>query len=187
MNRSKWMIVGIVGLSLLAVVASLVWRYLETRDVLEFWGPDAVELIARAEQVELMKLRPISETELPEPPLLMVDGWPHAIIEISDARKSPGFTNARHALTLSRSFQWDQQADAEPTWSLALQFSEGEKSVVVLIDPDRRLVRLKNNKRAAVIQPRIADGLATLFDEQFKRAAAREKTTADEEATTNQR
>ncbi len=169
MSRGQWTIVGIFGLSLLAVAGSLAWRYHETRQVLDFWGAEAATLIAQAEQVEAQRLEPVPDaTARPGgDTVIRIDGQMHRAIQTKDVSDAPGFTHARHALTLNRSFEWDRDDPCEANWTYALRFHQGERSAVVLIDPQCRFVRLLDGTKLASLSPTVANGLALVLDEQL--------------------
>ena len=170
MSRGQLTIIGIFGLSLLAVVGSLAWRYHETRHVLDFWGAEAATLIAQAEQVEALRLEPVPDAftgpDNGEAPML-IDGQMYLIVQAKDVSDAAGFTHARHALTLNRSFEWDRDDACPPSWMYGLQFVHGEKSAVVLIDTFCRWVRLADSDQVGSISPPVANGLALVLDEQL--------------------
>jgi hypothetical protein len=181
MSRGQLTIIGIFGLSLLAVLGSLAWRYHETRHVLDFWGAEAATLIAQAERVAADRLEAVPEavTGPGDSVVMLIDGQMYAIRQTKDVSDAPGFTHARHALTLNRSFEWEGETTCAAKWTYALRFEQGEKSAVVLIDPHCRFVRLLDGDKLAVLNPTVADGLAIILNEQF---ASRETSV---ESTTN--
>lgn len=169
MSRGQLTIIGIFGLSLLAVVGSLAWRYHETRQVLDFWGAEAATLIAQAEQVKAKKLElvPDAATSPEDDDTMQIDGQMYLIVQTKDVSEAPGFTHARHALTLNRSFEWDADDACAANWTYAMEFVQGERSAIVLIDPNCRFVRLLRDGKQAVLNPTVANGLALVLDEQL--------------------
>ena len=168
MNRGKKVIVGIVGLALLAAAFSLAWRYRQTRTALEFWGPEAADLIARSSQVEAWSLERIrcDQAETPEGVVQAGDEC-YRILRSVDITDTPGFSHARHALTVNSSFNWNLDAvDCKPTWSHALAFSDGAQKAIVMLSFDCELTRLPDKDRIVGIKA-IAGGLELVLDEQL--------------------
>ena len=167
MNRGQLAIVLVFGVSLVAAVSSIWYRYRETRPVLDFWGPAAVRLITHADRVEALEIE-LLRTDEPDEDALHVDGDVYRIVQVRDVTTAPGWTQARHALTVRRSFQWDPDPTAcEPAWQYALRFFEADRTATVLISIDCPLTRLSDSPRVAGIQP-IAAGLATVLSEQLQ-------------------
>ncbi len=172
MTRGQLTIVAIFGFSLVAVCASMVWRHLQTRQVLEFWGPQAAELIAKPERVEAWKLvvasRPTATSGRTVLPNVEVGDDKYLVLGQKDVTRAAGFTHARHALTLSSSFEFDGAVGCVPTWTYGLAFSREDQNATVLIDADCRLVYFVEGDRVAVIKTRIAEGLETVLREQLE-------------------
>ena len=164
MSRGQAVIIGIFGFSLLAVGFSFWFRYVQTRDVLEFWGTEATGLITRPDRIELWKLEPAGDGG-DAGPQLSIDGALYEATQVRDVTKARGFTHARHALTLSRNFEWEL-SDCDPTWSHALVFSTEGSEATVVISLDCKWTRLADGHKTASIA-RIAEGLAIVFEEQL--------------------
>ncbi len=167
MNRGQIVIACIFGIALVAVTFSLAYRYQQTHDVVLFWGPEAAQLIASPNRVELWKLEPCDSRgeEVSQNDRFVIDSKVYEAGERRDVTQAPGFLNARTALTLNRSFEWDPQG-CEPIWSHALVFSHGEETARVVLSMNCEWVySLHSNKAASVAS--IAEGLARLFKEQL--------------------
>jgi len=169
MNRGQLVIAGIFGIALLAAGFSMWFRYVQTREVLEFWGADAVALITSPDRVELWELEPMTGEGPAEETAQRTTVGETTFIATATriVTKAPGFTNARHALTVKRSFQWNVPA-CTPDWSHALVFSRDgrQKTVVFSLNEDCQVTQLADGDKTAGIAP-IAEGLATLFAEQL--------------------
>ena len=166
MSRGQLMIVVVVGLALAAAGFSGVWRYLQTHRSLDFWGPEAAQLIAHAEKVEAIRFEPdhVGSNE-PDAAFFVVDGQRLAITESEDVTRARGFTNARQALLLDRSFRWTEIPPCTPTWSHGLRYSRGQNSVTVLFSFDCQFARTGDQSATVSIAP-IAEGLEQLLAEQ---------------------
>ena len=167
MNRGQIVIVSIFGVALVAAGFSLSFRYTQTHDVLEFWGPQAAKLIASPDRVELWELESFAafEGESPQDKILTVGNEFYKPKVIREVTTAPGFLNARSALTLSRNYQWDPTG-CDPNWSHALVYSRGSETAVVVLSIDCGWVYSLGSNRSASIAP-IAKGLARLFKEQL--------------------
>ncbi|MCE9544229.1 MAG: hypothetical protein K8T25_01705 [Planctomycetia bacterium] len=167
-NRGGLLIGGIFVAALCATGASLWYRYHETHQALELWGPKATQCIADPERVEALTLAPAGTG----PADFTVDGQALTIVGRRDVTTAPGFTNARHALTLNRSFDWtpiapvpsNAPAGQRPTWTHALRFDRPQQTATLLISFDAKQAMMVGNDRRIRIGP-IAKGLENLLIE----------------------
>jgi hypothetical protein len=171
MSRGQLAILGMVGIALGAAGFGLWWRHVQTRQALEFWGPAAAGQIATADEVEAMLVEPWAgpdeESTGRYQGLLRVGSQKYGILAAKDVTRAPGFLNARHALTLDNSFDW--QADpirCQPTWRHAIRFSSPASQVTILLDFRCERVRRSDAERTAGIGP-IAAGLQAVLNEQL--------------------
>jgi len=186
MSRGQLAILGMVGIALLAAGFGLWWRHVQTRRALEFWGPAAAGLIATADQVEAMLVEPWAGPDVESTGryqgLLLVDSQKYGILAAKDVTDARGFLNARHALTLDKSFDW--QADptrCQPTWRHAIRFSSPANQVTILLDLSCELVRRSDAERTAGIGP-IAAGLQAVLNEQLSISSGGEDDSARDDS-----
>jgi hypothetical protein len=171
MSRGQLAILGMVGIALLAAGFGLWWRHVQTRQALEFWGPAAAALIAKADKVEAMLVEPLAgpggESTGRYQEFLRVDSQEYGILAAKEVTSAPGFLNARHALTLGKSFNWQVDPFAcQPTWRYAMRFSSPANQVTILLSFPCKLTRRSDSDRMAGIGP-IAEGLQAVFNEQL--------------------
>jgi len=175
MSRGQLTIVGMLGLALMAASFALWWRHDQTRRTLGFWGPTASRLIVSAENVELMLLEPVvdpMESETAEQVFARIDGVPYRLILKKNVNKAPGFLNARYALTMDRSYDWQgEPSSCEPTWQHALRFSDEADEKTILFCFTCGTARRLDSPRAVGIQ-RIASSLKKVMDEQLNDESA---------------
>ena len=167
LNRGQIVITSIFGIALVAATFSLTYRYQQTHDMVLFWGPEAAQLIASPQRVELWKLEPHDSQgeEVSLSDRIAIDKKVYEAREKRDVTKAPGFLNAYNALTLSRSFEWDPQG-CNPIWSHALVFSHGEETAQVVLSMNCEWVYSPHSKKTASVAS-IAEGLAILFKQQL--------------------
>ena len=171
MSRGQLAILGMLGMALLAAGLGLWWRHVHTRQALEFWGPAAAQLIAQADKVEAMLVEPLAgqsgESIGRYQEFLQVDFEQYGIVAMKNVTNAPGFLNARHALTLGKSFDWRVDPSAcQPTWRYALRYSSQADQVTILLSFPCKMIRLSDSDRTAGIGP-IAKGLETVLNEQL--------------------
>jgi len=168
MTRGRLLIISILVLSLAAALFSVGWHYVQTRRALEFWGPESAQLIANPDRVDALQLELSPAQDVRSVgDVVQVDEQLYWIVGQKQVKKAPGYVNARHALTLDRSFAWDDfPQDCTPTWRYALRFSCGDESVTVLFSFDCQWARTADQSRQISIAP-IARGLEKLLVEQL--------------------
>ncbi|NIL97456.1 MAG: hypothetical protein GTO53_07535 [Planctomycetales bacterium] len=171
MSRGQLAILGMVGIALLAAGFGLWWRHVQTRQALKFWGPAAAKVIAEAQRVEAMWIQPWVDRGGVggEPPhdFLQVGPQKYAILAAKEVSDAPGFLNARHALTLGQSFDWQADpAGCRPSWRHAIRFSSPPAEVTILVDFHCQRVRRADAEQTAGIGP-IAAGLRAVLNEQL--------------------
>lgn len=171
MSRGQLVILVILGLALGAATFGLWWRHGQTRRALEFWGPAAAGLIARAERVEALRIervgKPGGSFGGDAGDFLQVDSQNYAILATQEVSGAPGFLNARHALTLDPSFDWGADpAGCQPQWEHAIRFSSPAGQVTILVDFHCQRLRQAAVARTVGMGP-IAAGLQAVLTEQL--------------------
>ena len=170
MNRGQLTIVAIFGVALLTALFGQAYRFLQTREVLEFWGPDHAGRIASPDLVRLELLEPADPVGVPEgeAAAIEIDGHWYRIVASRDVMQAPGMTNARHALARRDSYDWNRAVTGSTSWRYALQFSSDTGESTVLLSADCMRIRPLDGERVVSVEP-ISTGLATVFQQQLNR------------------
>lgn len=176
MSRGQLTIVGILGLALVAAGLAVWWRHSQTRKTLEFMGPTTARLIVSADKVELLQLEQVdAQLETSGREFFRIDGMPYQVVQTKDVSKAPGFLNARHALTMDRSYRWQDDRDTcEPVWQTAMRFSDERNEETILFCFRSKTVRRLGDPETVAI-PRIAASLQKVMDEQLNDEIAKQR------------
>jgi len=157
-NSGKRLIFIIVAIALAAAGMSWWFRYANTHQTVEFWGPTAATLIRDAPRVTLRSYDPSVVAEPPSDAPLPLD--------ISQAR---GLTHLRNALLEDRSFDWNAKPPTDMNFQSSLVFevtAGAEPRLVVLFSPDFNYAANGSSDvapRPTVCCRPIADGLKKFF------------------------
>lgn len=126
------LVIAIVGMAFLLGVISWWFRYEAAHRASQFWGPEASELIAESENLEIIDLGPDLGQGFAAQ---LTAGVP------TDFSRARGQAHLRHALMSDRNYVWDEPLDAAATqWRWGLRFHEGEREVLVLLSEDLEAV-----------------------------------------------
>tara|TARA_R110002060_G_scaffold64816_1_gene73870 strand:+ start:128 stop:652 length:525 start_codon:yes stop_codon:yes gene_type:complete len=172
MTRGKLFIFLIFSLALLLTGFALLYRYTQTHEVIDFWGPEGCQSISSPDHVELWQLVPWTDqsTDLPEGSKISIQDRQYIAAKKKSVTKAPGFINASGALILNRNYNWsprEEQSDCMPAWTHALLYRRGKHTTVVAISLNCGWVYSREANRVAGINKSIAEGLARLFQEQL--------------------
>ena len=167
MHRGKLVVVSVFVLAVILATSGLIYRYLQTKDVVSFWGARPSQRISSPDRVELWELAPgggepaktAAEGEI------LIQGRGYVPKQVRDVTKARGFINASSALMLSHNYRWDP-TDCEPVWTHALLYHRGEATTVVAISLGCGWVYSTETGRVADIGT-ITEGLVRLFREQL--------------------
>ncbi|MEX2142119.1 MAG: hypothetical protein WD894_22825 [Pirellulales bacterium] len=152
----------------LAAAASAIWhQYRQTRQALNFWGPEAAYLIGHAPSVEL--------TELPhrEPGDQSARDETRAQQRMIDISQARGLVHFRRSLLEDHNFDWDIDSPAASSsdWDYTVRFSDDEASLELAFDLNRHLVGVQaGDGGTAVVTDTMAEGLAQFFKETLAQA-----------------
>ena len=173
-NRGVILVLFLLAAGMAATGGAIWYQHRQSRQMLRFWGPDVAQLIDSAPKVELFALSsgnvPAVEENNPAS---------SAAIDISDAR---GLIHFRRSLLEDGSFDAvnvEQSVPSEADWDYAVRFSNADSSVLVVFNlDDRRLVKktagnLADDRGVALISERVAQGLATFFEDQTQTSGPR--------------
>jgi hypothetical protein len=173
-NRGKWVIIGIVGAGLVAALASVLYHRQSGQQVLEMWGTETALLIARAPEVQVVRLRAADATDSAPPddgtPIqrLGIGGEFYLVAATRDATEARGLSNIRRAMVLDASYDWSSAAEtAKPSWQYGMDFSDSAQQVMVLFDFESRRVGSTVNEKTTVMQPEAAADWQKFFEEQW--------------------
>lgn len=140
----KWVILGILAVALAAAGGSWIFRYNATHRAVEFWGPQAAQLIRDAPTVLLRRL-PDETKPTPTPQLRDKSTFydfmasAPAPIDISSAH---GLVHFRNALLEDRSYRWPEAAvGPEDRWRWAMTFrSKDDRELTLIFSSDLHAV-----------------------------------------------
>lgn len=133
------------------------YRYQQGWRAMEFWGPDAAQLIRHAPKVELIDLAEGPPADLPR----VIEKGDLASFRKHDLSDATGLVHARHSLIVDRNFLWEERIDspAATAWDVAWRFIDGREEVVVLLDYETGAIRRLDDRRIEILHPAIADGM----------------------------
>ncbi len=160
-----------VAIILIALAAaSFAWWFQWNRGhlSLEFWGPEAAELIRTGKRVTLCEFdgnsvgNSVGNSDADE-----TSDWPLPVIRQIDISRAPGLVHARQALIEDNSFADDGlKTTKKPAWAYGLQFAKGGRSVSVLLDLTNGYIRRADDPQTKSLL--IRDGLKMFVDEQLE-------------------
>jgi hypothetical protein len=186
-NRGKLVIVGILGVAVIAAGFSVWYHYRNQQRALKFWGPTTAMLIAEAPHAHAIVLDQAlggtsaddAGSQAPaEPQAGDAPREPPASIEFAgitwkglhskNVVPARGISNVRRALVLDMTYDWKSPPPLDdPQWQYALEFNNGRYWATVLFDFDSRQVALTNGKKTALLDPDANEELRDFFAEQF--------------------
>lgn len=176
MNRGRWVILVIFGLAGAVGVLSVGLHYWISRRAIAWWGHDAAALIQNAPQVAALQLQPHfgpahgGPTDTAE--TVTIGGVGYDVVRRKDLAGQDGLDHLRNSLLEDMNFAWNAPPPAAPSqWRFALEFRDGAKRLVIVLDPTgRRLARAETGASLAIAP--IATGWEDFFAEQFGTAHA---------------
>jgi hypothetical protein len=132
MQSGTKLVLGIFGLAVAAGVLSWAYRYEATHDASVFWGPRAIELIAKPSTVIVF--------ELPEEPKsagdsIQIFSKTYRRVEIKNLSDAPGMIHLRNAILTDDNYNWGESADTFD-WRWCLEFSRDRQKVTILFNED---------------------------------------------------
>jgi hypothetical protein len=172
-NRGKFVIVGIVGVGLVAALASVLYHRQSGRHVLEMWGTETTLLVARAPTVRVLQLQPAQNAtpsdEAQPIQRLGIGGEFYVVAAAKDATEARGLSNIRRAMVLDASYDWSAANQAAALhWQYAMEFAEGEQRALVLFDFESRSVGSTVNAKTTLMQPEAAADWQRFVEEQWE-------------------
>ena len=150
-----------------AAAAGVAWwnNLAQTRQALDFWGPEAAVLIRDAPQVTALEFdfrrsadagSVASEGGFMHP----VTGAPAKVRTVRDISRAKGLVHLRHALLDDRSFDWSAAPREPAELRYALSFERDGRRLVVYFSEDFTLATAVRPSDAATDQPGGANGTA---------------------------
>jgi hypothetical protein len=165
-------LVTIILVALGLGMASFAWWFQFSRGqrALAYWQGENAAVIRHGTAAELLVLQAPSEQSQGEgEQWLLIDGSKVRIVQRVRLNDAPGFVHARHALIDDGSYQWEQAAAGEVSWSHALEFeNEAGRQVTVLISLPGGYLRPIEGERALVMSEKLQRGLRVFFQEQLQ-------------------
>jgi len=168
MGNGKWVIVGIVGLAIVAAVFSWSYRRRAMRRSMAFWGTEAASLIAHGPRVEAVRLNQSDATVTSDASdRISFDGKLFAVIQRHDMSHARGLTHLRQSLLEDASFDFRSGKRAvQPKWEYAIRFGRGSRTATVLVSLADEQLALVGHARTLSMAP-IAAGVAIVLTEQL--------------------
>jgi len=163
-GTGKFVIIGILGLAIVAASGSWLFRYGATHRTARFWGPETVRLIRDAPKVTF------DLTDTPPVPLK------HRGEGAIDVSRAHGLAHLRNALLEDRNFEWPKQEGDWPRqknpmyWWLEFEDPAAGKSVVIWFSQDcvqatRTQLPDGSSEVTTISTKPIASGLREIFAE----------------------
>ena len=172
--RGKLFVVLIFSLAFLLAAFGLFYRYTQTHEVMDFWGPEGSQSISSPDQVELCELTLLGDHLVDDrdqdATKISIEDRPYVIMTRKDVTKAPGFINASGALILNRNYDWNPRAenpDCRPNWQYALIYRRGKNTTIVAVSIPCGWVYSQATHRLAGLNKSVTEGLARLFQEQL--------------------
>ncbi|HEY5314086.1 MAG TPA: hypothetical protein VIK18_16260 [Pirellulales bacterium] len=164
----KYAILTILLLGVAAAVYSQMFYARLQRRPIELWGRYNAELMMNAPLVNAMLLAPTDATGgAAHLERLMVGGEHLSVLAEKDVTLQPGFSHVRQSLVNDNSFDWSSADKAcKPEWKYALEFSNGDRTALLLIAPNCGLARLTDTGATGAMQP-VMPGIERFMREQF--------------------
>ncbi|WP_254511643.1 hypothetical protein [Anatilimnocola floriformis] len=164
----KAVVIGIFVVGLIAAASGLVYKYFASREPLEMWGTNGIQVIQSAPRVELLTL---GDEVTADSELLTFAGQALPITATHDISKAPGLIHHRHFLTEYVSYVDRPAAASEMrSWKYAVRFRDGgspEREVVVLFNlPERCLGNLHTGQEVRVVD-KIAENWKRFIERQL--------------------
>jgi len=168
MGNGKWVIVGIVGLAILAAAFSWSYRRRAMRRSMAFWGTEAASLIAHGPRVQALRLNPSDATAASDDQeRIPFDSRRFAVIQRRDMSRARGLTHLRQSLLEDASFDFRSAKRAiQPKWEYAIRFGRGSRTATVLVSLADKRLALVGHERTLSMAP-IAAGVAIVLTEQL--------------------
>jgi hypothetical protein len=163
----KFVIIGILGLALVAAGGRWLFRYNATHRVVNLWGRNAVQLIRDAPEVNFMQV-PQGLGDLLDPEMLheirQLD--PKNVTDISHAH---GLAHLRNALLEDQSFNWEPPKGGTSTASWVLKFrnpgTNDEAYLAFTTHGERCALLVEGQRPPIVLCEPISKGLLEMFEE----------------------
>ena len=161
LNSGKLVLVGMITLAVVLATIAVWHRRESTRRPLELWGAEAAGLIAGSSRAELLVLSGVAGAE---GDYVEHKGSKIAVQQRYDLKQVRGLVHLRAALVEDASFHWGEQSECQPVWQYGLQFIEGDRQAIVLLDLDCGVAAVAGRDEIVSIRP-IAAGLKQVIAE----------------------
>lgn len=145
MNRGKFCVLALLGLSMTLVVSGVLYRRSTSRPVIAWWGIEAVELVRTAPEAELLVLEPRSDAAtgrevLADEDLRAIGATVYRVDRRIALSSRPGFVHLRHALLEAVTYRFEKRLPDRLEFRYALRFRDGDRHVEFLFDPVRAVM-----------------------------------------------
>lgn len=187
MNRGALTILAIFLLGASMASVAIWYQYRSGRKCLEIWGVEGANLIRHAKHVEALRLEPrpasdddaeINESrdssgERTDPvETLTVGDLDVAILGRLDITPARGLLHARHALIVDHNFDPQKQPTSfAPEWRYALRFHDGDREVLLVLDPAHEYVHLYPVDRGQGLRAETMRAVVAFIEREFTEAS----------------
>lgn len=175
-RTGRWVVLGLVGLGLVAAAAAWVWNYQRSRRALAFFGPQTALLIRRAPTVELVLLqRPLAadESAPDQARFVAIAGQAWVIQARIDLSRTPGLLNARTSLLQDASFRDEPPRTYHgPLPPTMLRYAAGSEEAWVGLDLQSGVVIVPARSLAMPLVPKTAAGWRDFLQRQLQNHSA---------------
>jgi hypothetical protein len=174
-HRGQWVIAAVFALGVAASVLAVWYLSSQSRQALEFWGPEAGRLIVQAKEAELLHLlpEPVEELDAAVPEgaeSIELGDRRYSVLERRDAIATRGFLHIRRGLMTDAAFDWSQPPlNHPPRWEYAVRFVDGDQLATLVFSFDPPRAALAGGKRTVSIAP-VGEAMESFFREAFHEA-----------------
>lgn len=150
LDRSKLLILLLLGLGVAAAGAAVTFRYYQGRRALELWGAEHAGRIRNASKVTAVRFAEMPT--LSEKNVVGPDGRLWAVTSEVEVGSTPDFFHVRQAFLRDAYFDWEVTEHPTANWKYALRFvdSQGETSMILIDGAGSEVCLLATGVRATM-------------------------------------
>jgi hypothetical protein len=154
LDRSKILIVALVGLGVVAAGGAMIFRYYQGRRALALWGAEHASRIRNAERVTLLRLSAEEDASAIDQMNISGKSWNiTSQIEISQTRDLDA---VRRVFVEDAYFDWNPANSTPVTWAFAVRFEDAKEATTLLIEAKRiELVEQRRGSQSRDVSGRV--------------------------------
>ncbi len=167
-GRGKYAVVAMLTVGLVFASFGWWWNLQRSKRTLEFWGPEAAQIIRQGPKVTALRLTDDATSSI----VLDVTKLPNSLVsEQKEISTVPGLLHARNSLLDDASFAWETPPPNEPRWTHALQFENAQQlRVTILFDLEQsclRFVESPSDRNVLPFVPKSKQAWRTAFGARY--------------------